>query len=335
MRSTFTAMLAIVVSLGIVQSFAVADPLSGEVLKFQQLPLNNTLTPTFPTPSPLGAPYPGHDETSTVTPDGINSFGTYMADDFADKFSTPVVHVRWWGSYNQNFTGNTANPGVKQFLISFEDDVAKTDPTNTTGFSHPGTPLLTQTVSKGALAPGSGTFTEKLIPTPAIGGAAPPEALYEYNAELNFGKEFQEHPDTVYWLKIVAMVNPQVDGPISWGWHDRDWSIPDPLASTPPAVVPGESNIGSPTFPIWHFQDDAVQGSIAVFPDPTMPIMPRIQQGLGSPQTYKFPADGPEFIQQFSKDLAFELYTRVPEPSSMLLMGLGGIALVAALRRNK
>ena len=74
-----------------------------------------------------------------------------MADDFADKFSTPVVHVRWWGSYNQNFTGNTASPGVKQFLISFEDDVAKDDPTNTTGFSHPGKPLLTQTVLQGRL----------------------------------------------------------------------------------------------------------------------------------------------------------------------------------------
>jgi hypothetical protein len=341
MRSTFCAALALIGVATLVQSFASADPLPGEVLKFQQLPLNNTLMPAFPTPSPVGAPYPGHDETSTVTPDGVNSFGTYMADDFADKFATPVVHVRWWGSYNQNFTGNTANPGVKQFLISFEDDVPKNDPTNTTGYSHPGTPLLTQIVSKGALAPGSGTFTEKLIPTPAIGAAAPPEALYEYNAELNLGKEFQEHPDTVYWLKIVAMVNPQLDGPISWGWHDRDWSIPDPLASTAPAESPGEDIIGTvpgvngAIAPVWHFQDDAVQGPIAVFPDANMPIMPRIQQGLGSPQTYKFPADGPEPIAQFSKDLAFELYTRVPEPSTLLLMGFGGLALCAAFRRRK
>src|SRR5262249_10852644 len=113
MRSLISVLLATVVALGFVSRFASADPLPGEVLKFQQLPLNNTVTPTFPTPTPGGAPFPGHDELSTATPDGVNYFGTYMADDFADKFSTPVVHVRWWGSYNQNFTGNTANPGVK------------------------------------------------------------------------------------------------------------------------------------------------------------------------------------------------------------------------------
>jgi hypothetical protein len=173
------------------------------------------------------------------------------------------------------------------------------------------------------------------VPTPVIAGTAPPDALYEYNAELNLGKEFHEEPNKIYWLKIVAMVNPQADGPLSWGWHDRDWLIPDPLASRPPAVDPGESNIGTPTLPVWHFQDDAVQGSIAIFPDPNMPNMPRIQQALGQPQHYLSPADGPEVISQYSKDLAFELYTRVPEPSTLLLMGLGSLALVAARRRHK
>ena len=61
--------------------------------------------------------------------------------------------------------------------------------------------------------------------------------------------------------------------------------------------------------------------------------MPDIQQDLGTPQHYMFPWDGPDVIQQYSKDLAFELYT-IPEPSSLMLIGLGTLALAAAHRRR-
>ena len=63
-----------------------------------------------------------------------------MADDFADKFKSPVVHVKWWGSYLNNFT--TPNIPVNKFLISFESDVPDPNPTNPEDFSHPGEPLL-------------------------------------------------------------------------------------------------------------------------------------------------------------------------------------------------
>jgi PEP-CTERM motif len=342
MRPIILAMCAPLCTICLLTRLASADPLPDEILKFQQLPLNNGFLPVEPViPSAFPAPFPGHDELSTATlqtgAGGQRIYqGQYMADDFADKFDTPIVHVRWWGSYLQDFTGNPAAPGVKQFLISFEPDVPANDPNNTTGFSHPGAPGFHQIVDlKTALAPDSGTFTETPIPTPLPAGGVPPrEKLFQYNAELNLGKEFRESANNVYWLKIVALVDPTRDGPINWGWHDRDWSIPDPLASTPPAVVPGESNIGSPTFPIWHFQDDAVTGPVNVFVDPSMPRMPLVEQPSWSPTHYISPFDGPEFIQQYSKDLAFELYTRVPEPSSLLLLGLGSFALIAMHRRR-
>jgi len=171
-------------------------------------------------------------------------------------------------------------------------------------------------------------------------GMAPLETLYQYNAELNLGNEFKQQPNTVYWLKIVALADNQNT---QWGWHDRDWSILDPLASTPPAVVPGEFTSPAPivdpvkgfTGFVHHFQDDAVQGTVQLSVSPTMPTMPFIEaQSIGTPQRYIFPWDGPDIIQQYSKDLAFELYTRVPEPASVILFAVSLLAMIGVRRRT-
>ncbi len=42
-----------------------------------------------------------------------------MADDFADLVNTPVIRLKWWGSYLENFN----DPGVSRFLIAFESDI--------------------------------------------------------------------------------------------------------------------------------------------------------------------------------------------------------------------
>jgi hypothetical protein len=338
--------LALLAASQLFVSDATADPLPGrDVLKFSQRPMDGT---TIVDPPGNPQRYWGHDELSTAygaTPavGGPAIYtGNFMADDFADKFSSPVVHVKWWGSYLNNFT--LPNVSVDKFLISFESDVPQ-GPNNP--FSRPGEPLLNQIVRRGPLAPGSGTFTEKLI-----SGGGPPlsEDLYEYNAELHLGKEFRQEPNTVYWLKIVALVDvptglpvPPPDQPPTflprWGWHNRDYTIVNPLASTPPAVTPGEHvDPLSPILgtPVWHFQDDAVTGRIFVdTAGPMGQIMPVIDQTLFQPTRYLPLADGPPPIAEFSKDLAFELYT-VPEPATcaLLLTGLAG-ALVVRRRPGK
>ena len=278
-----------------------ADPLPGEVLKFSQLPLGSPLNPNG---------FPGHDELSTAIRNSDNVYsGTFAADDFADKFSTPVVHVQWWGSY---LAGATSPNHVQQFLISFESDVPA-DPAG--GFSTPGTPLLSQIVTLGALAPASGTFTE--APFNTVGA----EPTYMYNAELSV--PFAEHPDTVYWLKIVALTNPN-DG-IAWGWHNRDYTVPDVLASTAPAVNPGERNLGTTSLPLWHFQDDAVTGDIVYNIPQNFPSEAGFQ-----PLVYNNITDGiPPGVAPPSEDLAFNLYT-VPEP--MCLAPLAATVLIARRR---
>ncbi|MEX2091643.1 MAG: hypothetical protein WD971_03150, partial [Pirellulales bacterium] len=203
---------------------ATADPILGrDRLKFAQEPMVNT---TIPGPNGPGV-YHGHDELSTLyssAPVGIpvtDYSGVAMADDFADAFNSPVLHVKWWGSYLNN-SQNPSSP-VNKFLIAFESDVPASQ--NPVGpFSTPGTVLSSQIVNRGMLAPGSGTFSEKLL----LGLPAPGEDIYEYNAELHLGKEFFQKPETVYWLKIAALfdVDPNNSAPPEqWRWHNRDNTV--------------------------------------------------------------------------------------------------------------
>src|ERR1700712_1006934 len=73
-----------------------ADPLSGEVAKFDQQPLSQLAYG--------GAIYFGHDELSTAYGVGtaasppLNYQGRFMANDVADKVSTPISHLSWWAS---------------------------------------------------------------------------------------------------------------------------------------------------------------------------------------------------------------------------------------------
>ena len=291
-------------------SMAVADPLPGrDIPKFEQKPMLGTPVD--------GAIYFGHDEWSTLyeaAPGTQDYSGVAMADDFADEFDTPVVHVKWWGSY----IGNIVNLGVRQFLIAFETDVPA-DPLDPTSFSHPGTPILSQVVTLGPLAPLSGTFTEKFVPTGS------PEDIYEYNAELKL--PFNQDPDTIYWLKIAALVD---DPDIEWGWHNRDYTIMNTLAS--PVPVPGEYIQGTTLggTDVWHFQDDSVLAQTALSFNTADGIWNLNQSGY-TPQHYVDSVDGPGpdaigvgGIGQYSKDLAFELYT-IPEPATLGVLFLGGL----------
>ncbi|HMP07187.1 MAG TPA: hypothetical protein PJ982_12610 [Lacipirellulaceae bacterium] len=334
MKTTFNrlALLAsLVLTLGLLNGLAGAHPLPGrDILKFSQKPMDATPV--------AGALFWGHDELSTayapmITPNPPSYRGTFMADDFADKFTSPVVHVRWWGSYLNN---SHQFGKITKFLIAFEADQPQGPGAP---FSYPIPPIHAQIVDLGALAPGSGTFTE----TQVSGGGSPLfEDLFEYNAELAL--PFAQQADTVHWLKIVALVdhNPALDpnDPTSplprWGWHNRDYTQQNPLASA--AVLPGEQVVGTiGNSPIWHFQDNAVTGLLDVFTavnSAGAQVVQQVQQYIPTfhPTYYLDIADGPQGIGQYSKDLAFELFT-VPEPASCLL-GWGALATLAAVRRR-
>jgi hypothetical protein len=326
-------------AVGFATSMVSADPLPGQILKFQQKPMDGVAI--------NGVRYYGHDEWSTarsIAGTDPNFYeGYFMADDFADEVDQEVVHVRWWGSYAP-IGVDPPTAGVNAFLIAFEHDMpvsgvnefSRPDP------NHPDN--LYQIVKKVNVGPTpAGTFTEKWVPSPV----ARPEELYEYNAELRC--PFPQERDTVYWLKIVALVNPQIQPDIQWGWHNRDYTVTDPYAS--PAPVPGEHIQGSipnpdgtTRTPIWHFQDDAVGGMVNVWVNPDDPCNPEVFQDEATfyPAHYVDDVDGPgpffapetfPGIGAFSKDLAFELYA-IPEPSLFVLITIGLVSVLAFSRRR-
>ena len=342
MRSVVICAMGVAVLLSMA-CVAGADPYPDQVPKFSQLPMIATPIPTQVEP---GGPvtdviYYGHDELSTawdMDPDGQWVYdGRFMADDFADTVDTPVFHITWWGSYMNREQFDDRR--VDRFVIAFENDIPKNTPDAHYEFSHPDcwdAPLNSQISMRdadGAIHPAPGMFTETLVP-----GSNPLEPVYKYNAELAI--PFPQEKNTVYWLKIVALVDhdPQMElPPLEWGWHNRDYTMQNPLASTRPAVIPGEDiqgwiDIGTPGIPedgipVWHFQDDAVSGdidNIEVLLDSTDPqVQVHMDQDhwvLQDPslndEHYVDYVDGPgpdftgfEGIGQYSKDLAFELFT--------------------------
>ena len=248
--TTASAVAAAIAGLGLC-SKAMADPLPGEVLKFYQAPLNNAgpLYPTGSSPTSLDHPasplFPGHDELSTakLAPTSGLYTGTMMADDFGDFFTTPIVHVQFWGSY-MNGTNN-ANGGVQKFQITFYTDNPASSASGAA--SSPLQPYSSQTVSLAtSLAPGDGKFTETLVAGTSGSTKLGDSALYQYNAELAVPvpEPVPLPVGTVDWISIVALTSPTDPNPnIQWGWHDRDYGIFDPLATSLPLTNPGENNI--------------------------------------------------------------------------------------------
>jgi hypothetical protein len=284
-------------------------PSLGQILKFDQQPLNNV--------NINGAVYNGHDEASWAsinTASGGYS-GPGVADDFADLYNTPVVRISWWGSYSAP-SGTVITP-VPNFLISFEADVP-VSPNNP--FSHPGSPLLVQTLTRdtsGGLPPAD-QFTEQ-----SVSGAS---NLYFYNGELSI--PFPEQANTVYWLKIAALL-PSPSPSVTWGWHNRDYTTQDTLASTPPAVTPGEHNANTAAFPVWSFQDDAVTSALNYFPANGV-----VDETNFKPLFYQDTVDGPTGISSFSEDMAYQLYT-TPEPATLGLVVVGGLGLLLKRKQTR
>ncbi len=235
-----------------------------------------------------------------------------IADDFPSQ-GLPIHTVRWWGSYFPDATGLPSNEPIfnpstgrfeavveEGFVVSFFRDI----PAGTPGgppFSRPGELLGTW------LAP---DMVVDITPTPLVGWDG--HRVWEYSLDLKLAHLehanaaystpgwFQQIPNEIYWLSIVAENGHEVvpgtwtftnnGDPIApdhfWGWHTSPDSFLD-VATMGNLLMPGTE---------WQYVN-------------WQPIMPQ---------------HGPH-------DMAFELLT-IPTPGAAALLGLAGLA---ALRRRR
>ncbi len=248
-----------------------------------------------------------------------------IADDFRDPFNTPVLTVRWWGSYVgptfQQVGGAVTpifGPGSEDgYVLSFFKD-QPVDPLNP--FSRPDELLASYIAPFGAV---------KVTPTTHVGWDGHEIWQYEVNfqdthlehAVAGFADQigFNQQPGEVYWLSInaevghtlVAVTNP--DGTTSWIEQD-----------TGKFAIPGNDPLNPDGhFWGWHtspeaFNDVATMGHLLMGPNGEWiypqqdwrPIQPN--HGLN--------------------DMAFQLLT-IPEPATAVLIGIG-LMLIHSRQRS-
>jgi hypothetical protein len=267
----------------------------GQAPFFEQLPLLDD--------SPAGAPYPGHDQSSTIYPfSGVTS--AEVLDDFELSTSRKVTSITWWGAPLQPQSADHPHT----FGLTVYDNV----PASGNVPAHPGNIAANADFA----APGFSNFGTPLYSSIPVNDPGSPEGqLTEYSGTLEFGWQFQAN--TIYWITIYSYADASEQG-LSWGWHTRDYTIPNTLA-------PGDAlagNVGG--LPLY-------QGGFGALSQAYLGIPPTgIPEPQGSPTAINYAAgtDGPAGIQAFGMDMAFALYG-VPEPSTFILAALGGLALLA------
>jgi hypothetical protein len=249
-----------------------------------------------------------------------------IADDFRDPFDTPVLTVRWWGSYvGPTYTGPPTAPQPVPFgpgsedgyAISFFRDIPP-DPAGGVPFSRPGELLGTYVL------PFEKVWVE---PTPYHGWPddnLPPDdprlQIYEYKANLMDAHldhpsdladqmGFNQRPGEIYWISIAAFVGhkpvliPNQDGTVRWEVEETN-------------KFALEHYWGWHTSPFNHAPDIAVMGHL---------VMPGNEWLYGG--------WNPVQPRHNLPHMAFELFT-VPEPASALLLMIGTMAMLGIRRRT-
>ncbi len=220
-----------------------------------------------------------------------------VADDFRSD-GRPITAVRWWGSYFQ--------PAIQPedgFIISFFGDIPADE--NPDGLSRPGELLGTYVAPIAAV--------EK-SPTGMIGSDM--HDIWEYEVQLEstllehpsaiaLPEEFQEVASELYWISITAENGHEIDM-ATWETFDT----------------------GEPVLPFhywgWHTSPDEFNDE----PLMTMLSMPATGDWVYGPW---------EPFERFhgAREMAFELLTPVPEPSTVTLLLLGAVIGFGSRRKRR
>ncbi len=231
---------------------------------------------------------------------GSNAPNWNVADDFRSD-GRPITAVRWWGSYFDNAATLQPEDG---FVISFFSDIPADQ--NPDGLSRPGELLGTY------VAP---IASVKKSPTSMIGWDM--HDIWEYEVQLEWThlehasdiatpEEFLEKEDAIYWISITAENGHEIDM-ATWETFDT----------------------GEPVLPFhywgWHTSPD-------VFNDE--PLMTMLTMPSATGEWVYGPWEPFERFHE-AREMAFELLTPIPEPSTVTLALLGAAVGFGLWRRRR
>lgn len=251
----------------------------------------------------------GMDVLATVQPiSPVPSAWKTLADDFLCTQSGPITDLHIWGSWlNDVLPTNSAGlPDASQieFKVSFWSDQPAGGPI--APYSHPD-----QLIWSGLFLPGQFKVNPNVLSAPeqffdpnqgAIIGTD--SQVYQYNFPNLVdaaGNSFVQTAGTIYWLEIQANVLTIPGTTATFGWKTRD---------------PDQSHFGG-----GHFNDDAVFADTNGFNGANLSFWRELVYPSGHP------------LAGQSIDLSFVL--TVPEPSTVMMAGLGLVALVGIGYRRR
>ncbi len=324
-RSTLLSKITLAVLASTIAFVSFAQAGTGTVVKYSQLP-GYLLDPV--NPSGHGENIPSDiDWNIANSPDILQQLqgpNWIAADDFQDPFDTPVLTVRWWGSYfGPTFQSDPTGTNVPIFGPGSEDGYVLSFFTDRPAVTIPGTPIGIPSQPEELLASYIAPLdVVKITPTGQIGWDN--HEIWEYQVDLMDAHlehavagmadpdGFNQLPGEIYWLAINAEVGhtlievTQADGTVSWVEQDTG-KFAQPNANHPEGHFWG-----------WHtspevFNDDAAMGHLLM--------------GPGGEWIYPEDSWNPIDAQHGPASMAFQLLT-IPEPASAILLGLGGLAIM-------
>ena len=241
---------------------------------------------------------------------GGPSMKKVLADDFECTATGPITDIHIWGSWKddnlpETDAAGTQDPGAMVFHIEIWSDIPDPDGPTGDGYSMPG-----QMQWKGAFGPPDGFTVREVTPTnPDKGDWYDPNTqdwvnddhsrTFQYNFDIPKADAFKQLGTTTtpitYWLLIDVMpwAGPNQAEDPVFGWKTSQNHWNDDA-----------------TYSDWEWNQTDVKWDVGPWQEMVYPT-------------------GHEFAGQ-SVDLAFVI---TPEPTTMVLLGIGAVALIQRRRR--
>ncbi len=249
------------------------------------------------------------------------TYEKFLADDWQCSASGPVTDIHFWGSYASDVIPANIPPDQAYFSLVIYDNI----PEGTGGqeYSRPGEPLWDRYVQPSQVRI-DGNSAQQRFYDPNSGGfiGEPHQEVWQFNFDIPLDDAFRQEEGKIYWLGLHHTFD--LDGSGTVDGIDRDLLVESPFAF---GWKSSDRNRYPAPYTGGHFEDDAVWVDVDSLTSASPHIVPPAGTGW---QELRYPL-GNEYEGQ-SMDLSFVI-TTIPEPTSLVLLGLGILGTLLQMRK--